>query len=115
MNTPEWTKPAIWGGIAGAIVTMIIGFSWAGWVTQGAAGKMETASAESAIIQAFAPLCVAKAEPETQKLAALKEESRWQHDDFVVEAGWVDNVSEQYQVDVARRCAVILVEGMKTD
>lgn len=115
MNVPEWIKPAIWGGIAGAIVAMVIGFSWAGWVTQGTAGQMETASAKEAVIQAFAPLCVAKAEPQKQKLAALKQESRWKHDDFVVEAGWVDNVNEKYRADVAKRCAETLIEGMSTD
>jgi len=103
----------IWG--AGAVAAMMIGFSWAGWVTQGTAGQMQAASAKAAVIQAFTPLCVAKAEPQKQKLAMLKEESRWKHDDFVVEAGWVDNVSDKYQADVARLCASTLVEGMKTD
>ncbi len=115
MNTPEWIKPAIWGGVGGAVVAMTIGFSWAGWVTHGTAGQMEEASAKAAVIQAFIPLCVAKAEPQKQKLAQMKEESQWKHDDFVVEAGWVDNVSEKYRADVARSCATTLVEGMKTD
>lgn len=115
MNTPEWIKPAIWGGIGGAVVAMTLGFSWAGWVTQGTAGQMEEASAKAAIIQAFTPLCVAKAEPQKQMLAKLKEESQWKHDDFVVEAGWVDNVNENYRADVARRCAATLIEGMNTD
>jgi len=115
MYVPEWVKPAVWGVIGGAIAAMVIGFSWGGWVTGGTAGQMETASAKAAIIQAFVPLCVAKAEQQPEKLVALKEESRWKHDDFVVEAGWVDNVSEKYRVDVARSCAETLIEGMKTD
>ena len=50
MTIPEWVKPAAWGVIGGAIAAMIIGFVWGGWVTGGTAGKMETASAEAAVV-----------------------------------------------------------------
>lgn len=115
MKVPESVKPAIWGMIGGGIAAMVIGFNWGGWVTAGTAGQMETASAKAAIVLAFTPLCVIKAEPHLDKLAELKQLSRWKYDDFVVEAGWVDNVSEKYRTDVARVCASTLIEGMKTD
>lgn len=115
MNLPDSTKPAIWGAIGGAVAAMFVGFSWAGWVTEGAAEQMEVASAETAVIQVLTPLCVAQAQKQPAKLPALKQESRWKHDDFVVEAGWVDNVNDKYQADVARACAVTLVKGMKTE
>jgi len=114
MQISESVKPAAWGAIGGAIAAMVIGFSWGGWVTGATAGQMETASAKAAVIQAFIPLCVAKAEQESEKLVALKKESKWKHDDFVVEAGWVDNVSDKYRADVARSCAVTLIEGMQS-
>jgi hypothetical protein len=113
MKAPEWVKPAVWGVIGGAVAAIIVGFAWGGWVTGGTAVRMEAASAEAAIVQAFTPLCVAKAEQQPDKLVSLKEESTWQHDDFVIEAGWVDNVNEEYQTEVARACALTLVEGMK--
>lgn len=115
MNARESIRPAIWGAVGGAIAAMVIGFSWGGWVLGGTALKMETASAESAIVLAFTPLCVAKAEQQPDKLIALKAESRWKQDDFVVDSGWVDNVSEKYRGDVAKVCAETLIEGMKTD
>ncbi len=115
MNVPEWVKPAAWGVVGGAIAAIIIGFSWGGWVTGGTAVKMEIASAEAAIVQAFTPLCVAKAEQQPEKLVPLKEERSWERDDFVIEAGWVDNVSEKYRTEVARACASTLVEGMQVD
>jgi hypothetical protein len=90
-------------------------FCLGGWVTGGTAGKMETASAEAAVVQAFTPLCVAKAEQQPEKLVPLKEESSYQRDDFVIEAGWVDNVSEQYRAEVATACASTLVEGMEAE
>lgn len=114
MHISESVKPAAWGAVGGAIAAMVIGFSWGGWVTGATAGQMETDSAQAAVTQAFIPLCVAKAEQQPEQLAALKKESKWKHDDFVVEAGWVDNVSDKYRRDVARSCAVTLMEGMKS-
>src|SRR5918994_4255075 len=113
MNVPEWVKPATWGVIGGAVAAMVIGFAWGGWVTGGTAVEMETASAEAAIVQAFTPLCVAKAEQQPEKLAPLKEEASYQRDDFVVEAGWVANVSEKYRGEVARACALAVLEAME--
>jgi hypothetical protein len=115
MKVPEWVKPAAWGVIGGAIAAIMIGFVWGGWVTGGTVGKMEAASAEGAIVLAFTPLCVAKAEQQPEKLVPLKEQSSWARDDFVIEAGWVDNVSEKYRSEVAEACATTVVEGMKVE
>jgi hypothetical protein len=115
MKVPASVKPAVWGAIGGAIAAIVVGFAWGGWVTGGTAGLMEEASAEAAVVQAFTPLCVAKAEQQPEKFASLKEESSYQRDDFVIEAGWVDNVSEDYRSEVATACASTLVEGMKAD
>jgi hypothetical protein len=115
MRVPEWVKPAVWGAIGGAIAAIVVGFAWGGWVTGGTAGLMEAASAEAAVVQAFTPLCVAKAQQQPEKLVPLKEENSYQRDNFVIEAGWVDNVSEKYRSEVATACASTLVEGVKTD
>ena len=113
MNVPEYVKPAVWGAIGGAIAAMVIGFVWGGWVTGGTAGKMETASADAAIVLAFAPLCVAKAEQQPEQLVLLKAESSFRRSDFVIKVGWVDNVSEKYRSAVAKACALSVVEGME--
>jgi dienelactone hydrolase len=113
MKIPVSVKPAVWGMICGGIATMVVGFSWGGWITTGTAGQMEKASAKAAVVLAFTPLCVAMGEPQLEKLTALKELSSWKHNDFVAEAGWVDNVSEEYRDDVAGVCASTLIEGMK--
>ena len=113
MQLPEATKPALWGAIGGAIVVIVIGFVWGGWVTGAQATKMTAAGAESAIVQAFTPLCVVRAEKQPEKIALLKEERRYQRDNFVVDAGWVDNVSEKYRSEVADACADAIVAGME--
>ena len=113
MNIPESVKPAAWGAVGGAIAAMIIGFNWGGWVTGGTAGKMEVASAETAIVLAFTPLCVARAERQPEQLILLKKEDNWKREEFVVKAGWVANVSEKYRSAVAEVCASTVVEGME--
>lgn len=113
MQMPASVKPAIFGAIAGAIAATVIGFAWGGWVTGGTAGSMMETSAEDAVILTMTPLCVARAEQEPEQLARLREESRWQRRNFVIEAGWVDNVNENYRSAVATECAAVAVEGME--
>jgi hypothetical protein len=115
MKVPAAVTPAVWGAIGGAIAAIVIGFSWGGWVTGGTAGKMEAASAETAIVQAFTPLCVAKAVQQPDQLVLLKAEQDWKRDDFVIKAGWVDDVSEKHRSAVAEACASTAVEGMKAE
>ena len=114
MNISQNVQPAIWGMVTGAVATMVVGFSWGGWVTQGTAGQMETASAKAAVVEVFTPMCVARAEQQSDKLEVLKQESSWKHRDFVVAAGWVDNVADNYQYEVAVSCANSLVNNETT-
>jgi len=114
MNVPDWVKPAAWGVVGGAIAAIVVGFFWGGWVTGGTATKMEAASAEAAIVQAFTPLCVAKAEQQPEQLALLKAKNSWERHDFVDKFGWVANVNEKYRSDVARACALAVIEAMET-
>ncbi len=115
MNVPASVKPAVWGVIGGAIAAIVIGFIWGGWVTGGKAVRMEVASAEAAIVLAFTPLCLAKAEQQPEQLVLLEEARTWERDNFVIEAGWVDNVSEKHRAAVAVACAQVVVEGMKAE
>src|SRR5687767_15605229 len=83
------------------------------WVTGGTAGQMAATSAETAIVQAFTPLCVAKAEQQPEQLALLKEAKSWDRDDSIVGAGWVDNVNEEHRADVAGACATAVLATME--
>jgi hypothetical protein len=68
MKTPVQVKPAAWGAVGGAIAAMIIGFAWEGWVTGGTSEKNAGVAAQTAVVQAFVPLCVAKAEQQPEEL-----------------------------------------------
>ena len=37
MKIPVETKPVVWGIAGGAVLAMIVGFTWGGWVTGGKA------------------------------------------------------------------------------
>jgi hypothetical protein len=111
MAIPAQVKPAVWGAVGGAIAAMIIGFVWGGWVTGGTSERAAGAAAQTAVVQTFAPLCVAKAEQQPDQLALLKKES-YGRAQFVIKAGWVDMVAEKYRRDVAEQCASAIVEAM---
>lgn len=104
-------KPALWGAVAGAVAAIAIGFSWGGWVTGGTATTMATDSAQQAVVVAFTPACVARAQAQPEQVELLKKESSWNRREFVVKAGWVPNVSEKYQSAVATACSLALVEA----
>jgi hypothetical protein len=79
---------------------MIIGFVWGGWVTGGTSERLSGAAAQTAVVQTFAPLCVAKAEQQPDQLALLKKESSYARIGFVTKAGWVDSVAEKYRLEL---------------
>ena len=113
MNMPASVAPALWGAVGGAVAAIVVGFAWGGWVTGGTAGKMVATSAETAMIQAFTPLCVAKAEKQADQIVLLKAEPYWKRRDFVITAGWVANVGEKYRSEVASACAATIIEAME--
>ena len=121
MNTkiPEWVKPAVWGGIVGAVVITIVGFS-ADWiVTSGAANKQAERRAEQAVIAALTPVCVAQfkkmaKEKQATHLAALQDKSSWQRGDYIEEQGWATMPgSKEPNDEVADACAEELLKVAK--
>jgi hypothetical protein len=114
MQVPSSIKPAVWGAVGGAIAAMVVGFAWGGWVTGGKADVMAADSAEAAIVLAFTPLCVARAEQQPDQIELLKKQSTWSRSEFVIKAGWVANVTEKYRSEVARVCGTTIVEAINT-
>ena len=85
-------KKLFFGGVlTGAIVAPAIMFA-AGWiVTSGASNAAVQASAQEAIVESLAPICVvqfSQAPGRDGHLAKLKSLSRWERPDFVVRSGW---------------------------
>lgn len=104
------TKTVVfWSAIALIILTIIMGFTWGGWVTGGNAQSM----AGDAVTQRLGLICVGQSDqdPEkAQKLAELKKISAYQRDDYVREQGWATMPGEeQPDSKVADACAKLLI------
>ena len=110
----EYIKPFVWGLVVSAILTMIIGFAFGGWVTGGTAQRMAKEMADEAVIDRLAPICVTQfnQDPEKdKKLQELKEISSYQRGDYVEKQGWATMPGEKEpDSNVANECAKRLVE-----
>lgn len=105
MKMPSEIKPAAWGAIGGALVTMLVGFQGFGWYTGGSAEELAQDRAREAVVVAYTPVCAQLAAREPDQLALMMEERQWQRDSFVRDAGWVSGVDTVYQREVAEACA----------
>ena len=108
------TKTVVfWSCVASVVVTMIVGFSWGGWVTGGTARGMAEAAARDAVVTRLAPICVLqfKADPAMdEKLAALKGESTWKRGEYVSKHGWATMLGEtEPDGRVADECVNLLM------
>ena len=104
---------AFWCCVASAVLTMIVGFSWGGWVTGGTARATAETMAYDAVITRLAPICVLQSgrDPaKAVKLVALKDESSWQRGEYVGKQGWATMPGEKEPDSrVAQACAALLM------
>ncbi|WP_080919506.1 hypothetical protein [Manganibacter manganicus] len=81
-----------WSCVASCVLTMIVGFSWGGWVTGGSATEQADLAAKQASAQLAANICVHRflsAPNAASSLAELKKTDSWKRDSFVSDGGWV--------------------------
>ena len=91
MKTPEWTKPAVYGAVAGALALAIFGFTVGGWTTHGTALKMADNASADAVVAVMTPYCVeqSRTAPDSMEvLAALKSASSYDRRGIIEKAGW---------------------------
>jgi hypothetical protein len=112
---PKWIKPGVWGAVYGSILTMIVGFTYGGWMTMGTADRLARQQADTAVTAALVPVCVAHSKADQAagtKLAMLRGmTSSYEQQEFVTKAGWAtipgtDSASR----DVAEACAAALLK-----
>ena len=110
-----WLKPTVWGVIGGAVVATIVGFSWMGWVLGSTAERMAVERANSAVIVALTPSCVASflQQPNAAaKLAEFLKIDSWRQRQFVEEGGWATpRGGKTPNAGVASACAEELVKA----
>jgi len=98
-------KFGIGGLICGAVIAMIVGFGWGGWVTAGTNQKMTG----EAVLASQAAICVAQyvKEPNSQeKLTAFEKVDSSTRYEFIAKGGW-DKMPGQKEASVEVRNACV--------
>jgi hypothetical protein len=103
-------------GIAiGAVASMVIGFSWGGWVTGSTANGLAAERADTAVIAVLAPICMEKflqnGDAKANLAVLQKISSNWEQGDYLEKGGWATPpgaTSPDYHL--ARACAEKLVQ-----
>jgi hypothetical protein len=104
------------GALAGIFATLLVGFTWGGWVTGGSATKMTSEAVEATQVTIYSPVCVerymAKATPE-QRVAFAKEND-WNRDSVIEKTGFATPPGATAPNDaVADKCAAMLSKMLK--
>ena len=115
----QWIKPGIFGAVVGAVVgaiaLAIVGFTSLGWVTSNEAESMALKYADAAVVKAFVPVCVARAQMDSETGTLLQElagmTSKRERRSFIVIAGWAKMSShETFNKNLVDACARALGE-----
>jgi hypothetical protein len=106
-------KRLLQGAAAGAVVAMIVGFSWGGWTLGSSVEKVAKERADTAVLAALAPICVdqfRQAANASANLTELKKISfAWDRETFIEKGGWATMPgSEKADSAVAKACAETL-------
>jgi hypothetical protein len=104
------------GAFAGVVATLVIGFTWGGWVTGSTASKMTTDAVEATQVALYSPICVerymAKASPEQR--AAFAKENDWNRDTVIEKTGFATPPgSTSPNLAIADKCAATLSNQLK--
>jgi alpha/beta superfamily hydrolase len=104
-------------GIAvGAVASVVIGFSWGGWMTGSSVNELAAERADTAVVAALTPICVEKFLQNSDGKANLavlqKISTSWEQGDYLQKGGWATQpgaTSSDYHL--ARACAEKLVQA----
>ncbi|MCR9177254.1 MAG: SurA N-terminal domain-containing protein [Alphaproteobacteria bacterium] len=112
MTLPSWIRPALIGGVFGAIIVAVVGFGWGGWLTAGKAEVAQINHAQMEVAAVLVPICVVQANADPMgapKLQKLKDASSYQRAEMVMDAGWATMPgAESADRRIAAHCATEL-------
>jgi hypothetical protein len=111
----QLSKTAIfWICLAVIAGTLLVGFTWGGWVTGSTAQRTAITMSNNAVVQRLSAICVAQFQQDPakdQKLTELKAASSYQQGTYVKEQGWaIMPGDEQADSKVATECAKLLAQ-----
>jgi len=98
-------KYGAWGLIFGAVIAIIVGFSWGGWTTSTTTKKMVA----DAVLASQSAICVAQFMNQPgheENLKGFEKEKSWERYKFIENGGW-DKMPGQEAADasVSRSCS----------
>lgn len=100
--------------IGGAVVTLIIGFNWGGWVTGSSSLSMGEEMARDAVVERLAPICVSQfnMDPQREKnIVTLKEQNSWERGKYIETQGWATMPFEgEPDRTVATKCSELIAK-----
>jgi len=108
------TKTAVfWACVGSVVVTLIVGFTWGGWVRGATAKSMADTMAEEAVTKRLAPMCVLQVNRDPardRKLQEMKELGSYQRGDYVKTQGWAKMPGDtETDGKVAEQCVKLLM------
>ena len=99
----------VWSCAACIVATVVVGFTWGGWVAGGTARSMAAAAATSGRDEFVAVICVERFQNGRDahgQLAALKELQSWDRGAFIEMGGWATMPDKTNPTNsAARLCA----------
>ena len=103
------------GAAIGAVASMVIGFSWGGWMTGSTANRIAAEQADTAVVAALTPVCVERflqnSDAQANLEAIKKIPSNWEQGEYVQKGGWARQPgATATDYHRARACAEKLVE-----
>lgn len=113
-NAQPTKSTLLWACLATAILTMVVGFTWGGWVSASGAQKAAETMANDAVVQRLAPICIAQFNLDPDKSLKLDELTGMtsnQRARYVQDQGWATiSGDEQPNRKVADACTKLLLE-----
>jgi len=90
---PPSFKPGIWGAVIGAVVISVLGFSTFGWTLGSTAERKAQERAQTAVVDALAPICVERFRQQADAPAKMAEFNRalsWDRRSIIEKGGWAN-------------------------
>ena len=82
-----------WSCALSVVATMVVGFTWGGWVSGDTAAEMAKKAAEGAGASLAAAVCAVQFENDPahmSQLASLNKAERWDRASFITKGGWAN-------------------------
>jgi len=112
LKLPDWTEPATYSFVIGAIAWWIVLSLGFGWVSAGTAREMAAQKVQEAVVAVATPACVARFERQPNAASfweTLKKTDTWNQSEMVEEVGWIAEPGQKLPYDTSRavseRCA----------